>query len=63
MTKDELYQLIGHQDILKDLDVKTLALDLIRSKLTQEEIMTLFWEHIEDLDAEFVKGYLYRRFS
>ncbi len=63
MTKDELYAMLGHQDVMKDVDVKTLVLDLIRKKLTPEEIMALFWNHLDDLDSEFVRGYFYRRFS
>jgi hypothetical protein len=63
LTKDELYQLLGHQDIERDLDVKTLVMDLIRSKLTPDELMALMLDHLEDLDEAFVRGYLYRRFS
>lgn len=63
MTKEELYQMLGHQDIHKDLDVRTLVLDLIRAELSQEEILSLFWRHLENLDEDFVRGYLYRRFS
>ena len=63
LTKDELYKLMGHQDIHKDLDVKTLVLDLIREKMTQEEILSVFWEQLGDLDESFVRGYFYRRFS
>jgi hypothetical protein len=63
VTKEELFEILGHQDIEKDLDVKTLVLDLIRDKLTQEEIHELFWKHLGDLDQEFVRGYFYRRFS
>lgn len=63
LTKEELYQLLGHEDILKDLDVKTLVLDLVRHKLTQDEILTIFWDHLGDLEASYVKGYRYRRFS
>ena len=63
MTKEELYQLIGHQDIQKDLDVKTLVLDLIRFKFTQEEVMDIFWGYLNNLDEEFIRGYFYRKFS
>lgn len=62
VTKDELYQLLGHQDIQRDLDVKTLVIDLIREKFTQEEILELFWAHLNDLESTYVKGYFYRRF-
>ncbi len=63
VTEEELFAMLGHQDVHKDLDVKTLVLDLIREKLTQEEISDLFWKHLGDLDPDFVRGYIYRRFS
>lgn len=63
MTPEELYQLLGHTDIQQDIDVKTLVLDLVREKLTPEEIMSVFWTHLGDLEAEFIQGYFYRRFS
>ncbi len=62
MTKDELFAMLGHQDVQRDLDVRTLVLDLIREKMSQEEILNLFWANLGDLDTAFVKEYLYRRF-
>jgi hypothetical protein len=63
MTQEELYQLIGHQDIMRDVDVRTLVLDIIRKKLTQEQLLELLLEHLDSLDETFVRGYFYRRFS
>lgn len=62
LTPDDLYTLVGHTEIQKDLDVKTLVLDLIRERIPQDEIISIFWRHLEGLDEEFVKGYFYRRF-
>jgi hypothetical protein len=62
MTREELYQLIGHEDLFKDLDVKTLVLDLMKEKVTREELLTLLWRHLPDLDEAFVSGYCYRRY-
>lgn len=61
MTKEELYKILGHKEIQKDLDVKTLVLDLIREKLSPEDTLNLFLGHLENLDEDFVRGYLYRR--
>lgn len=62
MTQDELFELLGHQDILRDLDVKTLVLDLVRERLDQDELLQLFWSHLPELDEAYVKDYFYRRF-
>lgn len=63
VTPEDLYQLLGHQDVFRDLDVKTLVLDLVKKQFTEEELLALFWKHLEDLDPDYVKGYLYRKFS
>lgn len=63
MTQEELYRLLGHADVQKDLDIKTMVLDLIRERFSQEEILSLFWAHLSELDESYVRGYLYRRFS
>jgi hypothetical protein len=61
VIKEELYTLLGHQDIHRDLDVRTLVFDVIREKLTQEQLTELFWQYLADLDENFVRGYFYRR--
>jgi hypothetical protein len=63
LRQEALYDLLGHQDVMKDLDVKTLVLDLIRERASEEEILAIFWRHLEELDEAFIKGYFYRRFS
>ncbi len=63
MTQDDLYAMLGHTDVQRDLDIKTLVLDLVRERLTPDEMMALFWEHLGDLDESEVRGYLYRHFS
>ena len=63
MRQEELYALLGHQDVMKDLDVKTMVLDLIRERASEEELLSIFWRYLEELDEAFVKGYFYRRFS
>lgn len=65
MTKDELLSMIGEDtEISRVMDVKTLVMDLIRqNKLEEEEILTVFWRHLDDLEEEFVTGYFYRKYS
>lgn len=61
MTPEELYTFLGHQDVAKDVDVKTLVLDIVRERMTNEEVHTIFWRYLSELDERFIKDYLYRR--
>lgn len=63
VTPEDLYQLLGHQEVFRDLDVKTLVLDLVKKQFSEEELLALFWKHLGDLDPEYIKGYVYRKFS
>lgn len=61
MTKDELFALLGTQDIHQEMDVKLVVLDLLRERLDLDEITELFWKHLPGLDAEFIADYFYRK--
>lgn len=63
MTPDEFYTMVGHRDVLKDVDIKTLVLDLTREKLSEAELMEIFWRHLPDLHEEYIRGYFYRKFG
>lgn len=62
VTEDELYEMVGHRDITKDLDVKTLVLDLLRERYTSDDVLDLFWQNLPHLDEAFVRDYFYRRY-
>ncbi|MGE0200109.1 MAG: hypothetical protein AB7P76_03980 [Candidatus Melainabacteria bacterium] len=60
MTKDELNTLLDGQDLMNTLDIKTLVLDLVRDMST-EEIQTIFWQKLPDLNIETLRDYLYMK--
>lgn len=62
MTKEELEALVGGQDLLRTLDVKTLVLDIVRD-LPEQELLTIFWDKLPELSKEYVRDYLYMRRS
>ncbi len=60
MTEAELKALVGEDDLLKTLDVKTLVLDLMR-EMPDEEYLQIFWDKLPQLEAPFVRDYLYMK--
>ncbi len=60
MTKDELDQLLAGEELMKTLDVKTLVLDIVRD-MSEDELLTIFWNKISSLEQEYVRGYLYMK--
>ena len=61
MNKDELYALVGHQDIKRDIDTKLIVLDYIREQMNEAEIDAIFWQCLPKLNIEEIKGYFYRK--
>jgi hypothetical protein len=62
MTKEELEALLGGQDLLRTLDVKTLVLDIVR-ELPEQELLSIFWTKLPELPKEYVRDYLYMKRS
>lgn len=62
MTKDELEQLLGGEELLRTLDVKTLVLDIVR-ELPDQELLTIFWTKLPELSKDYVRDYLYMKRS
>jgi hypothetical protein len=62
MTKDELEAMLGGEDLIRTLDVKTLVLDILK-EMPESELLTLFWDKLPGLSAEYVRDYLYMRRS
>jgi hypothetical protein len=62
MTKEELEALLGGEELIRTLDVKTLVLDIVR-ELPDEELLTIFWSKLPDLSKEYVRDYLYMKRS
>lgn len=62
MTKEELEALLGGQELLRTLDVKTLVLDIVRD-LPEEQLLTIFWDKLPELSKEYVRDYLYMKRS
>ncbi|MBY0451306.1 MAG: hypothetical protein K2X01_11850 [Cyanobacteria bacterium] len=60
MTKDELQALLGDDDLLKTLDVKTLVLDIVRDMPT-EDLVNIFWNRLPELSADYVRDYLFMK--
>jgi hypothetical protein len=61
LTPEELYALLGHDDVTRDVDIKTMVLDIVRERMTDDEVQTIFWRYLIELDERFIKDYLYRR--
>lgn len=62
MNKDELLTLIGEEDqLLRLVDVRTLVLDIVRERMSEPDILSLFWMHLKDVDEVFLKDYFYRQ--
>jgi hypothetical protein len=62
MTKDELEQLLAGEELLRTLDVKTLVLDIMK-ELPEEELLSIFWNRLPELDKDYVRDYLYMKRS
>ncbi|HEY9746753.1 MAG TPA: hypothetical protein V6C99_11105 [Oculatellaceae cyanobacterium] len=62
MTKEELEVLLGGEDLLRTLDVKTLVLDIVR-ELPESELLSIFWAKLPGLSKEYVRDYLYMKRS
>lgn len=62
MTKEELEQLLGGDDLLRTLDIKTLVLDLMKDR-PPEEFLDTFWGRLPELTPDYVRDYLYMRRS
>jgi hypothetical protein len=62
MTKEELEALLGGQELLRTLDVKTLVLDIVRD-LPEEQLLSIFWDKLPELTKEYVRDYLYMKRS
>lgn len=62
MTKDDLDTLLGGEELLRTLDVKTLVLDIVRD-LPDQELLEIFWNKLPDLSKEYVRDYLYMKRS
>jgi hypothetical protein len=62
MTKNDLEELLGGDDLLRTLDVKTLVLDVVR-EMPPEELLDIFWAKIPEMEKEYVRGYLYMKRS
>lgn len=62
MTKDELEGLLGGEELIRTLDVKTLVLDIVR-ELPDEELLSIFWTKLPALPKDYVKDYLYMKRS
>jgi hypothetical protein len=60
MTKEDLEDLLGGEELMRTLDVKTLVLDIVR-EMSQEELLTIFWSKLPELEKEYVRGYLYMK--
>lgn len=62
MTKEELDALLNGEDLLRTLDVKTLVLDIVRD-LPEQELMSIFWAKLPELNRDYVRDYLYMKRS
>ncbi len=62
MTKDELDALLGGEELMRTLDVKTLVVDIVR-EMPEEELLTIFWDKLHTLSPEYVRDYLYMKRS
>jgi hypothetical protein len=62
MTRDELNTLLSGESLLDKLDVKTLVLDSVQ-KMSEEEIMTIFWSKLSDMTETTIRDYFYMRRS
>ncbi|MEM0950789.1 MAG: hypothetical protein AAGI66_01445 [Cyanobacteria bacterium P01_H01_bin.74] len=62
MTKDELNALLGDDDLMGKLDIKTLVLDLVK-EMPEEEILAIFWNKLPLLNEKTVRDYFYMRRS
>jgi len=60
MTPAELDELIQGDELLRTLDVKTLVLDILR-EMPEDEYVKIFWDKLPQLDAQFVRDYLYMK--
>lgn len=62
MNTEELEALLGGQELLRTLDVKTLVLDIVRD-LPEQELLSIFWAKLPELSKEYVRDYLYMKRS
>jgi hypothetical protein len=62
MTPEDLERILEADDLTKVIDVKTLVLDLVK-EMSEEEILSIFWNKLDSLDPDFVRDYFYMRRS
>lgn len=60
MTEQELEALLGGEDLLKTLDVKTLVVDIVR-EMPDQELLDIFWRHLSEISVENLRDYLYMK--
>jgi|GEM_PF-2532600 len=60
MTKDELNEILGGEDLTHTLDVRTLVMDIFR-EMPENDLLAIFWDKLPALSVEYVRDYLYMR--
>jgi hypothetical protein len=61
MTPEELYEYLGHQQVVKDLDIRTMVLDMIREHYDEQDLLLLFWQRLPQLDETFLEEYRFHQ--
>lgn len=61
VQKQELLELVGHDNAGQEMDIRLVVLDAIRQKMDDTEIEKLFWENLHRFSLEDIKGYFYRK--
>jgi hypothetical protein len=60
MTRDELNEILGGEELTGTLDVRTLVLDIFR-EMPESDLLAIFWEKLPSLSVDYVRDYLYMR--
>ncbi|MBK8191058.1 MAG: hypothetical protein IPK79_11490 [Vampirovibrionales bacterium] len=60
MTEQELYALADNTNLFEVLDVKTLALDIVR-EMSEDELLALLLQKLPAMTGDQVREYFYMR--
>jgi len=60
LTKEELEQLLGGEELMRTLDIKTLVLDIVK-RMDESQILNIFWKELPHLSDAEIKDYFYMR--
>ena len=54
-------EILETNDIESRLDIKSLVLDLVKRHFSHEQIMQMFYDHLPQLDEEYIRKFIFMR--